>query len=158
MIMLYRILKSVVLGCFLMAILGLGNAAAAPAKALVALKQAGLGDRVIQAVVREKVIETAAFTVEELVGLKKAGMTDETMEVLIAERSFMKRSRPIVYGRSIKPIHLSSVQDLIELKRSGVSDEVIHAIVVASSGRHDEAYERAWEMLDRMGIEIKMHP
>jgi hypothetical protein len=158
MIMLYRRLTSVLLGCCLLAIPGPGNAAAAPAKVLVALKQAGLGDQVIQAVVREKVIETAAFTVEELIGLKKAGMTDETLEAVITERSFMKQSRPLVYGRSIKPIQLSSVQDLIELKRSGVSDEVIHAIVVASSGRHDDASERAWEMLDRMGIEIEMHP
>jgi len=158
MTMISRIFKSVVLGFFLMAILWPVNAAAAPAKALVALKQAGLGDQVIQAVVREKVIETAAFTVQELIQLKKAGMTDETLEILVTERSFMKQSRPIVYGRSLKPIHLSSVEELVRLKQSGVSDEVLHAIVVASSGRHDEAYERAWEMLDRLGIEIKVQP
>lgn len=156
--MTFRMLKPVLLGCFLMALNWPANGAAAPVKDLVALKQAGLGDRVIQAVVREKVIETAAFTVDELIQLKKAGMTDETLEILVTERSFMKQSRPVVYGRSIKPIRLSSVQDLVELKRSGVSDEVIHAIVVASSGQRDEAYERAWEMLDRMGIEIKVQP
>ena len=83
-------------------------------------------------------------------------MTDETLEVLVTERSFMKQSQPIVYGRSLKPLRLSSVQDLLELKQSGVSDDVIYAIVVASSGRNGEEYDRAWDMLNRMGFEIKV--
>ena len=132
--------------------------AAMTAKALVALKQAGLGDHVIQAVAREKVIETAAFTVEELIQLKKAGMTDETLEILVVERSFIRQAQPIVYGRSVKPLHLSSVEDLVALKQSGMSDDVIQAIVVAASPRRDEEYERAWAMLNRMGIEIKVRP
>jgi hypothetical protein len=131
---------------------------AMPTKALVALKQAGFSDQVIQAVAREKVIETAAFTVEELIQLKKAGMTDETVEVLVTERSFMRQAQPIIYGRSVKPLHLSSVQDLIALKQSGMSDEVIQAIVVVASQRRDEDYDRAWDMLNRMGIEIKVRP
>jgi hypothetical protein len=151
-----RMVKNVLLICLLIVPHWPSNAVAMPTNALVALKQAGLGDRVIQAVAREKVIETAAFTVDELIQLKQAGMTDETMEILVTERSFMKQSQPIVYGRSIKPLHLSSVQDLIELKQSGVSDDVIRAIVLASSGRRDEGYEQAWEMLNRMGIEIKV--
>ena len=132
--------------------------AAMPSKALVALKQAGFSDQVIQAVAREKVIETAAFTVEELIQLKKAGMADETLEVLITERSFMRRAQPIIYGKETKPLDLSSVQDLIELKQSGMSDEVIQAVVVASSQRRDEDYYRSWEMLNRMGIVIRMRP
>lgn len=131
---------------------------AASAEALVALKQAGLGDQVLQAVAREKVLETAAFTVEELIALKKAGMTDATLEMLVRERSFLRQARPIVYGRSVKPIHLSSVQDLVELKQSGMRDEVIQAIVVAASPRRDEDYERAWEMLNRLGLEIEVRP
>ena len=152
--MMSRMVKAVLV-CFLMAVYGPGEVAGMSSRDLVALKQAGLGDRVIQAVVREKVIETAAFTVEELIQLKEAGMTDETMEILVTERSFMKQSRPIVYGRSLKPLRLSSVQDLVELKQSGVSDDVIHAIVVASSGQRGEAYDRAWDMLKQMGIEIE---
>ena len=154
--MINRIFNGVVMVCLLMAPHWPGNAVAMPPNALVALKQAGVSDRVIQAVVREKAIETAAFTVEELIQLKQAGMTDETMEILVTERSFMKQSQPIVYGRSIKPLQLSSVQDLIALKQSGVSDDVIRAIVVASSARRDEGYEQAWDMLNRMGIEIKV--
>lgn len=144
--------------CLLMTLTWPHALAAMPAKALVALKQAGLGDQVIQAVAREKVIETAAFTVEELILLKKAGMADETLEILVVERSFMRQAQPIVYGRSVKPLHLSSVEDLVALKQSGMSDEIIQAIVVAASPRRDEEYERAWDMLNRMGIEIKVRP
>ncbi len=135
-----------------------GTVLAMPSKALVALKQAGIGDQVIQAVAREKVIETAAFTVEELIQLKQAGMTDATLEVLVTERSFMRKAEPIVYGRAVKPLNLSSVQDLIELKQSGMSDEVIQAVIIASSERRDEDYYRAWDMLNRMGIEIEVNP
>jgi hypothetical protein len=155
--MMPRMLKIVSL-CLLMVVQGPVWISAAPPQALVALKQAGVGDRVIEAVVREKAIETAAFTVEELIQLKKAGMTDATLEILVTERSFMRQSQPIVYGRSMKALQLSSVQDLIELKQSGMSDEVIQAIVVASSERRDEEYERARDMLNRMGIEIKIQP
>ena len=153
--MMSRMFKAVLV-CLLMAAYGPGEAVGMSSRDLVTLKQAGLGDRVIQAVVREKVIETAAFTVEELIQLKEAGMTDETMEILVTERSFIRQSQPIVYGRSLKPLHLSSVQDLVELKQSGVSDDVIYAIVMASSGQRGEAYDQAWAMLKQMGIEIKV--
>ena len=133
-------------------------AGAMPTNALVALKQAGFSDQVIQAVAREKVIETAAFTVEELIQLKEAGMADETLEILVTERSFMRRAKPIIYGKETKPLDLSSVQDLIEMKQSGMSDEVIRAVVVASSERRDEDYYRSWEMLNRMGIVIRTRP
>lgn len=147
------------LGAVLLVLLCLPAAVAATsAEALVALKEAGLGDSVLQAVVREKVIETAAFTVEELIALKKAGMADATLEVLVTERSFLRQARPIVYGRSVKPIHLASVQDLLELKRSGMHDDVIRAIVVAASPRRDAEYDRSWEMLNRLGLEIEVHP
>lgn len=131
---------------------------AMPSTALVALKQAGFSDQVIQAVAREKVIETAAFTVEELIQLKQAGMTDETVEVLVTERSFMRQAQPIIYGKALKPLNMSSVQDLIELKQSGMSDDVIQALVVASSQRRGEDYDRAWDMLNRMGVEIRVRP
>jgi hypothetical protein len=149
-----RLLKAGLV-CLLMVVCGPVGVAGMSSKDLVALKQAGVGDRVLQAVVREKVIETAAFTIQELIQLKEAGMTDETLEILVTERSFMRQSQPIVYGRSLKPLHLSSVQDLVELKQSGVSDDVIYAIVVASSGQRGEAYDQAWAMLKQMGIEIK---
>jgi len=66
----------------------------------------------------------------------------------------MRQAQPIVYGREVKPLRLSSVEDLIALQQSGMSDEVIRAIIVASSQRRDQEYDRAWEMLNRMGLEI----
>lgn len=155
--MINHLCKSALL-CFLLFLGWHNTSAAISSQALVALKEAGISDEVIQAVVREKVIETAAFTVEELIQLKKAGMRDATMEILITERSFMRQAKPIVYGRSVKPLHLSSVEDIIALKQSGLSDEVIQAIIVASSQRRGEEYERAWDMLDRMGLEVKVRP
>ena len=142
----------------LMAVSLVGPAAGMPENALVALKQAGLGDDVIAAVAREKVIETAAFTVGELVALKKAGMTDETIAILVTERSFMRQAQPVVYGRALKPLKLASVEDLIELKRAGLSDDVIEAVVRVSSGRRGGDTDRAWEMLNQFGIEVDVHP
>ena len=52
----------------------------------------------------------------------------------------------------------SMVQDLIELKQSGMSDDVIQAIVVASSQRRGEDYDRAWDMLNGMGLEVRVRP
>lgn len=143
-----------VLICLLIFICEPNHGSAMPTKALVALKQAGFSDSVIEAIAREKVIETAAFTVEELIQLKNAGMTDETVEILVTEHSFMRQAQPKIYGKDVKPLNMSSAQDLIELKQSGMSDEVIQAIVVASSQRHGEDYERAWKMLDNMNIEL----
>ncbi|MGD9332044.1 MAG: hypothetical protein PVJ53_12075 [Desulfobacterales bacterium] len=151
----HRTLKMALVG-ILIFLGGLNAALAMSSKALVALKQAGFSDQVIQAVAREKILETAAFTVEELIQLKQAGMADETLEVLITERSFMRQAQPIIYGRAVKPLNLSSVDDLIELKRSGMNDEVIRAVIVASSQRRDEEYYRSWEMLNRMGLKIEI--
>jgi hypothetical protein len=153
-----RVLKTVLICLLIFFTDGYDEVRAMPANALVALKEAGFSDGVIQAVAREKVIETAAFTVEELIQLKNAGMTDDTIEVLVTERSFLRQSQTIVYGRAVKPLNMSSVQDLIELKRSGISDEVIQAVAVASSQRRDEDYYRSWEMLNRMGIELRVRP
>ena len=151
-------IKKAVMICILIIFFGHNEISAMSSKALVALKQAGFSDPVIQAVAREKVIETAAFTVEELIALKDAGMTDQTVEILVTERSFMRQAKPIIYGRAVKPVNISSVPDLIELKQSGMSDDVIQAIVVASSQRRGEDYDRAWEMLNRMGLELKIQP
>lgn len=140
--------------CLLIFICGPDHGSAMPTKALVALKQAGFGDSVLQAITREKVIETAAFTVEELIQLKQAGMTDETLEILVTEHSFMRQAQPKVYGKAVKPLNMSSAQDLVELKQSGMSDEVIQAIIVASSQRRGADYDRAWEMLNNMDIEV----
>lgn len=155
--MMNRMIKTVLI-CIPIIFIVHNEISAMPSKALVALKKAGFSDQVIQAVAREKVIETAAFTVEELIQLKEAGMTDETVEVLVTERSFMRQAQPIIYGRAVKPLNMSSVQDLIELKQSGMSDDVIQAVVIASSQRRGEDYDRAWDMLNGMGLRVRVRP
>ena len=86
------------------------------------LKNAKLTDETIELVMREKVVETCAFTVEEILALKKAGLSDKTIQMLITEHSFMKASEPILYGKDIRSIKFTTASDLIELKNAGLSE------------------------------------
>jgi hypothetical protein len=123
--------------------------------ALIVLKQAGVSDGTIQVLVEEKALETAAFTVPEIVALKEAGLSEETIQLVIREGSFMKDREPIVYGKDLKPLKFTTAKDIIELKNAGVSDEVIKAIIVYSSqDSNDRDRQRAWEMLNNMGLVV----
>ena len=86
-------------------------------ESIVRLKKAGLSDTTIQLMVREKTVETAAFSVQEIIDLKKAGLTEKTIQMLIQEGSFLKDTAPIVYGKDIRSIEFSTAQDIIELKK-----------------------------------------
>jgi hypothetical protein len=131
---------------------GQGLIWAMPPKAMLALKQAGFSDATIALADREKTIETVAFTVEELVQLKKAGISEKTIQTLIRENSFLRDQKPIVYGRDVKPLRMSSASDIIALKEAGMSDEIIQAVVKVAGQNQDEDYQRSWEMLNNMGI------
>lgn len=125
-------------------------------KEIITLKKAGLSDESIQLMVKEKTVETCAFTVEEIVNLKKAKVSDKTVQTLIKEGSFMKNDRTVVYGKDIKPLKLATVKDIIELKNSGFSDEVIQAIIfVAGKTRDNTQREKAWDMLKSMEIHVE---
>jgi non-ribosomal peptide synthetase component E (peptide arylation enzyme) len=139
-------------------ILGVAPVLAMPVHSMVALKKAGLSDATIEMAASEKVIETAAFSVDELIQLKQAGFEERTIQVLIRERSFMRRPSKIVYGRQVKPLKLSSVDDVIALKQSGMSDDIIQAIVRVAGERRDEDYDRAWQMLENMDLEVQVRP
>ena len=121
---------------------------------IVRLKKAGLEDETIRLLIREKTAETGAFTTEEILALKKAGLKDETIRLLIKENSFLKDREPIVYGRDVKSIKLTSAEDIIRLKKAGVSDEVIKAILTALNSQHADERERAWRMLESLEIRI----
>ena len=122
-------------------------------EALIALKQAGISDETIQVLVREKTLETVAFTVKELVDMKQAGLSEETIQLVVREGSFMKNREPIVYGKDLRPLSFTTTQDIIDLKNAGMSDEVIKAIIVyGAENSDDEDRDRAWEMLNNMGI------
>jgi len=120
------------------------------------LNKAGLGADTIQLVIKEKVIETCAFTVQELIDLKtKARLSDKTLQVLITEGSFLKDRSPVIYGQDVKPVSLTTVADIIELKRAGISDDIIQAIIISGSGSRNEMdRDNAWRMLNNMGIVV----
>ena len=122
---------------------------------IIRLKKGGISGETIGLIVKEKVIETCAFTVQEILDLKKAGLKDETIRIIIRNGSFLKDTKPIVYGKDIRPIKFTTARDIIELKEAGLSDEVIKAIVTcASTDANDLEREKAWEMLKNMGIII----
>jgi len=131
--------------------------AVTPAKALsgkgiVQLKKAGVSDKTIQVIVEEKVIETAAFSINEIVSIKKAGVSEQTLRMLVKEGSFLKNSEPLVYGKKSRPLRFTSAQDVIELKKAGLSDEVIQAVIAVSSERYYSQREEAFDLLRNMGI------
>ena len=124
---------------------------------IILLKKAFISDQTIELIIREKVIETCAFTVQEILDLKTAGISDKTIQMIIKEGSFMKFSEPIVYGKDIKHIKFTTAKDIIELKNAGVSDEIIQAIIIfGSKDSSDIEREKAWDMLRNMGIFFDM--
>ncbi len=124
---------------------------------IVRLKKAGITDKTVQLMVKEKTKETCAFTVQEIVQLKNSGLSEESIQALIKERSFIKDRKPRVYGKETRPIKFTTAKDIIELKEAGVSDEVIMAIIIHGSRDTTSAEkEKAWEMLKNMGIVIDM--
>jgi len=123
-------------------------------KDIVELKKAGVSDKTIQVILKEKVIETAAFSVDDIVNMKKAGVTEKTLRILIKEGSFLSISEPIVYGRQTRPIRHISVQDIINLKNNGISDSIIQSAIEAIKSGDEKDRERAWRMLDNMRLRI----
>lgn len=124
---------------------------------IILLKKAFISDQTIELIIREKVIETCAFTVQEILDLKTAGISNKTIQMIIKEGSFMKSSEPIVYGKDIRHIKFTTAKDIIELKNAGVSDEIIQAIIIfGSKDSNDIEREKAWGMLQSMGIFLDM--
>ena len=121
---------------------------------VVKLKEAGVSDQTINLIVQEKVIETAAFSVDDVVAMKKAGVGEQTMQVIIKNGSDTNRSKTVVYGRSTQTVRNISPQEIITLKEKGVSDEVLQSVVEASRSENQDDRDRAWRMLENMDLEI----
>ena len=147
-----RLLLTWLLGALLMAdpVMGLDQLE------LIVLKQAGIEDETVRVIMREKVVETAAFTVDDIVAMKKAGLTGATIRMIIEERSFLRNRTPIVYGKDVRPTRLVTVDDIIKLKESGISDDVIQAIIYVLQNNAGRDRNKAWEMLRDMDIRIDM--
>ena len=127
---------------------------AVSSRSLIKLKNAGVSDGTIEVMVQQKTLETAAFSVEDILQLKRAGISEKTLQMLLKESSFLRRRRPIVYGRQTRGLQLTTAQDVIELKNAGVSDEVLQAIIAVSAPAEAYDTQRAWEVLDNMGLRI----
>jgi hypothetical protein len=124
---------------------------------IILLKKTAISDQTIELIIREKIIETCAFTVQEILDLKTAGISDKTIQMIIKEGSFMKSSEPTVYGKDIRHIKFTTAKDIIALKDAGVSDEIIQAIIIFGSKNSSEIErEKAWETLRSMGIFLDM--
>ena len=121
---------------------------------LAELKKAGISDQTIQVIAQEKVIETAAFSVDDIVEMKKAGVGEETIRVILKEGSHLKNSDPVVYGRSTQTVRNISPEEIINLKKNGVSDEVIQSVIEASRSDDQQERERAWRMLENMRLRV----
>jgi hypothetical protein len=122
------------------------------AKDAVRLKKAGVSDQTLEVMAREKIIETAAFTVDEILAMKAAEIGENTLQTILAEGSFLKDREPIVYGKDLRSIRFTTAADIIELKKAGVSDEVLQAIVAVSRRDSDVDRDAALKLLRDMGI------
>lgn len=125
-------------------------------ESIVRLKAAGVSDTTIQIMVREKVVETAAFSVQEIVDMKKAGLSEKTIQMVIQEGSFLKDTAPIVYGKDVRSIEFTTAQDIIELKKAGLSDEVIQAILSVVGESTDSQRKDAYDLLRDMQIRVDL--
>ena len=121
-------------------------------KHVVALKKAGVSDETIRVIAQEKVIETAAFSIDDIVTMKKAGMGEQTLQMIIKDGSFLKENENVVYGQSTQGIRHISPADIVYLKKNGVSDEVIQSVIDASKSDDQQERERAWRMLENMRL------
>ena len=121
---------------------------------LVELKKAGVSDRTIQLIIKEKVIETAALSVDEIVSMKKKGVNEKTLQLLIKECSFLNNSDPVVYGMETQSVRYINAQDIINLKNNGVSDSVIQSLIEATKSSSELDRERAWQMLENLNLRI----
>ena len=125
-------------------------------KNIVELKKAGVSDQTIQVIAQEKVIETAAFSVDDIVAMKKAGVGEKTLRMMIKDGSFLNNHKPIVYGRSTQTVRNISPEEVINLKQNGVSDEVIQSVIEGNKSEDEQDRERAWRMLDNMQLRIRI--
>jgi hypothetical protein len=125
-------------------------------ESIVRLKRAGFMDQTIQVIISEKVVETAAFSVQEIVDMKNAGISEKTIRMMVRENSFLRQRKPIIYGKDIRSIQFASAGDIIALKNAGVSDETLQAIIAVAGSRDDINREEALELLRHMNIRIDM--
>jgi len=144
-----RIVSSFGIGILCM---GCGLALALDPADMARLAKAGISSATIQTVIEEKAVETCAFTVDEIIDLKKSGMSDEAIQGIVRHGSFMKGPQQIVYGETTKSLKTITPGDMIRLKKAGISDQTLTEIARGNMDRDDAEHQRAWDMLESMGL------
>lgn len=119
---------------------------------IVRMKAAGIDDETIRIIINEKTVETCAFSVSDILEMKKGGLGNATIRTIIQNASFMKNKGIIDYTKDIRRIRSLTVEDIIALKDAGISDAVIKAVISGMRSEADVDEERAWNMLEKMGI------
>jgi hypothetical protein len=135
-------------------LLSVGGVVSMQSEDVLRLKNAGVGDETIQAMIEEKTLETAAFTVEDILSLRRAGVGDRTLQMLIRSESFLRQRRPVVYGTGVRSIRFTTAEDIIALKEAGLSDRVLQAIIEASGDGEELTRKRALRLLEDMNIRV----
>ena len=123
---------------------------------VVRLKKAGVSDATIQTIMREKVIETAAFSVQEIIDMKKAGLSEKTIRMVVQEGSFLKDTAPIIYGKDVRSIEFTTAGDIIRLKKAGLGNDVIQAIITVVGESTDAQRRDAYRLLENMQIRVDL--
>ncbi len=125
-------------------------------ESILRLKKAGISDPTIQMMVREKIVETAAFSVQEIIDMKKAGLSEKTIQMVIQEGSFLKDTAPIVYGKDVRSIEFTTAGDIIALKKAGLSNDVIQAIITVVGDSTAAQRRDAYRLLEAMQIRVDL--
>jgi hypothetical protein len=122
---------------------------------IIMLKSAGISSHTIETLATEKAVETGAFSVSEIIKMKRAGVSEETLRVLIENSSFIRNISTRSYGKDVRPLHLKTVEDIIRLHNSGLGEEIIRAVIVyGNHSENDVEKEKAWKMLEKMGVVV----
>lgn len=146
----------IIFNCFILLWLIAAPAFGLKSEDIVRLKKVGISDATIQLMVREKVVETAAFSVQEIIDLKKAGLSELTIQMVIREGSFLKDTAPIIYGKDLRSIEFTTADDIIALKNAGISNEVIQAIITVVGQSADTDRRDAYRLLENMQIRVDL--
>jgi hypothetical protein len=124
-------------------------------RSVVRLKKAGVGDRALELIARERTVETGAFTVEEIIAMKSAGLGEAALQALVVQGSFLRDRQPILYGSDIKPLRFATAADIIALKNAGIGDEVLQAVAALGRAESQADREQALGLLRDMGIWVE---
>lgn len=141
-----KLFKMVFLFLVILSILPSGKGSCLESKEIIRLRNAGVDNTIIELIIKDKIIETCALTIDEIIELKEAGLNDKIILSFIKQRSFLKNAEPRYYGKTLHPVKSATIHDLIKLKEIGMSDDVIGKIISLNTKNLDSV-ERE-EILD----------